>query len=81
MSNLYWSPQAEVAWSEMVQLFGDDPVAVRVTNALCRNGVTTLEGFKKLPLTDISDMRYLGAKSMERVRQARADLGVVEGEG
>lgn len=59
---------------ELVQLLGGDPLAVQVGRTLATEGVITIEDFMAVSMTGFRDMRYVGDKSLERIRTARKQL-------
>lgn len=63
---------------QMAKIMGGDRLAVMLTNTLWRHGVTTMEKFCKTSLMDIGDMRMMGGRSLERVREVRERFGVDE---
>lgn len=55
----------------MHQLLGGDNIATRAAGALWRAGIRTPQEMYVAELTDIGDIRVLGEKSLDRIRQAR----------
>lgn len=62
------------AQRRMIRLLGDDPMAVRIVDALDGARIRTIPCFENAPEQQLESITGIGTRSMARIREARRKL-------